>query len=89
MNGEIFNSKFGVSINKNLNLNNFISNDKNDYINKTKEIASDLDYLSKIRHSLRDLALKSALFDNKNFGLELCKILEDKWNLFVNRNQNS
>lgn len=89
MNGEIFNSKFGVSINKNLNLNNFISNDKNDYINKTKEIVSDLDYLSKIRHSLRDLALKSALFDNKNFGLELCKILEDKWNLFVNRNQNS
>jgi len=86
--GEIFNSKFGVSINKNLNLNNFIAKDKTDYIEKAKIISSDINKLSEIRQSLRNLAINSRLFDNKNLGLELSKILKDKWNLFFKQNKN-
>ena len=88
LSGEIFNSKFGVSINKNLNLNNFIAKDKIDYIEKAKIICSDFKRLSQIRQSLRNLAINSALFDNKNLGLDLCKILKDKWNLYSRQNKN-
>ncbi len=88
LSGEIFNSKFGVSINKNLNLETFIAKDKNDYIEKAKIISSDINNLSQIRHSLRKLAINSPLFDNKNLGLELSKILKDKWRLFSQQNKN-
>ena len=88
LSGEIFNSKFGVSINKNLNLETFIAKDKNDYIEKAKIISSDINKLSQIRHSLRKLAINSPLFDNKNLGLELSKILKDKWRLFSQQNKN-
>ena len=86
--GEIFNSKFGLSINKNLNLDTFIAKDKNDYIEKAKIISSDINKLSQIRYSLRNLAINSPLFDNKDLGLELCKILKDKWRLFSQQNKN-
>ena len=88
LSGEIFNSKFGLSINKNLNLDTFIAKDKNDYIEKAKIISSDINKLSQIRYSLRNLAINSSLFDNKDLGLELCKILKDKWRLFSQQNKN-
>ena len=88
LSGEIFNSKFGLSINKNLNLNTFIAKDKNDYVEKAKIISSDINKLSQIRYSLRNLAINSPLFDNKDLGLELCKILKDKWRLFSQQNKN-
>ena len=88
LSGEIFNSKFGLSINKNLNLDTFIAKDKNDYIKKAKIISSDINKLSQIRYSLRNLAINSPLFDNKDLGLELCKILKDKWRLFSQQNKN-
>jgi len=89
LSGKIFNSKFGVSINKNLNLNDLIAKDKIDYIEKTNLICSDLNNLSKIRKSLRSLVINSALFDNKSLGLSLGKILQDKWNMFSKLNKNS
>ena len=88
LSGEIFNSKFGLSINKNLNLDTFIAKDKNDYIEKAKIISSDINKLSQIRYSLRNSAINSPLFDNKDLGLELCKILKDKWRLFSQQNKN-
>ncbi len=88
LSGKIFNSKFGVSINENLNLNNFIAKDKSDYIEKTNLVSSDLNNLTKIRKSLRSLVMDSALFDNKNLGLNLGKILKDKWNTFSKLNKN-
>ena len=51
LSGQIFNSKFGLSINKNLNLDTFIAKDKNDYIEKAKIISSDINKLSQIRYS--------------------------------------
>ena len=88
LSGKIFNSKFGASINENLNLNNFIAKDKFDYIEKTNLVSSDLNNLTKIRKSLRSLVMDSALFDNKNLGLNLGKILKDKWNTFSKLNKN-
>jgi len=89
LSGKIFNSKFGVTINKNLNLNDFIAKDKTDYVKKTKIIFSDLNRLNQIRQSLRNQTINSALFDNKSLGLDLCKILKEKWNLFSEQNKNS
>ncbi len=88
LSGEIFNSKFGVSINKNLNLDNFIAKDKLDYIEKARIISSDINKISKIRHSLRRLAINSPLFNNKDFGLELCKTIKEKWSLFSQKKKN-
>ncbi len=73
LSGEIFNSKFGVSINKNLNMNNFIAKDKTDYIEKAKIISSDINKLSEIRQSLRNLAINSTLFDNKKSWIRIIK----------------
>ena len=89
LDGKIFNSRFGISINKNLNLNEFIAKDKSDYVKKAKIISSDLNRLIKIRKSLRDQAINSALFDSKNLGLNLCKILKNKWKLFLEQKRNS
>ncbi len=88
LSGQVFNSKFGVSINKNLNMNNFIAKDQIDYIEKAKMISSDINKLNQIRKSLRSLAMNSPLFDNKDFGLELSKTLKDKWSLFSQQNKN-
>ena len=88
LSGQIFNSKFGVSINKNLNMNNFIAKDQIDYIEKAKIISSDINQLNQIRKSLRNLAINSPLFDNEDFGLELSKTLKDKWTLFSQQNKN-
>ena len=69
-------------------MNNFIAKDKIDYIEKAKIISSEINKLSEIRQSLRNLAINSTLFDNQDLGLELSKILKDKWNLFFKQNKN-
>jgi len=66
--GKSFTSRYGYSINKNLNLDNFIAKDSNDYIDKALKITSNIDELSKLRGDLRNIALKSSLFDTSKFN---------------------
>ena len=47
--GKTFRSRYGLSINSNLNLHNFIASDKRDFINKALLINSDLNKLSNLR----------------------------------------
>ena len=87
LSGKIFNSRFGVTINQNLNLNEFIAKDKMDYVTKANLISSDLKKLNKIRKSLRDLAINSSLFDSKLLGKNLSGVLKDKWKLFSKKSR--
>ena len=73
--GKTFNSRYGYSINKNLNLDNFIASNKNDFIQKAISISSNLIALNKLRKNLRDLSLESALFDIKKFNANFLKII--------------
>ena len=66
--GKSFTSRYGYSINKNLNLDDFIAKDSNDYIDKALKITSNIDELSKLRGDLRNIALKSSLFDTSKFN---------------------
>jgi len=73
--GKTFNSRYGYSINKNLNLDNFIAFNKNDFIQKAISNSSNLNALNKLRKNLRDLSLESALFDIKKFNANFLKII--------------
>ena len=73
--GKTFNSRYGYSINKNLNLDNFIASNKNDFIQKAISNSSNLIALNKLRKNLRDLSLESALFDIKKFNANFLKII--------------
>ena len=74
--GKTFNSRYGYSINKNLNLDQFIALDKNDFIKKAKLIISNYEDLSQLRKTLRKKALSSPLFDIKKFNEGFIKMIK-------------
>ena len=80
--GETFNSRYGYSINKNLKLEEFIAEDKKDFINKAKSNLSNLKDLNQLRKELRKKVLKSPLFDiysfNKAFIKKINSLLKKK-----------
>ena len=68
------NSRCGESINKNLSLEEFITNDHLDYYNKSMQFQDSIK-LSKLRLSLRQKVLNSPLFDTNAFVQDLSRIL--------------
>ena len=74
---------FGESINSNLNMKDWIANDHDDYVSKAVKFSSDLNELSKIRMNLRDVALKSPVFDNIKFAEHFNKMLWGIWKNFI------
>ena len=72
-------SRCGESINLNLQMPEFIAENKEDYINKAISLSDDINNLSSIRRSLRQKALNSPLFDTKDFGKHFCEILNSVW----------
>ena len=73
---------FGESINSNLNMNNWIANNHEEYISKSLEFASDIKQLSKIRKTLRQIAIKSPVFDAIRFSEHFSDMLWDIWDNF-------
>ena len=71
--GSKFNSRYGYSINKNLDLRKFIASNKNDFVNKGISTSSNLEELSELRKNIRHKALNSALFDTKRFNENFIK----------------
>ena len=67
------NSRCGESINNNLNLEEFVAENFDDYFNKSISLQNK-DKLSKLRSSLRKKVLSSPLFDTDNFTKELMSI---------------
>ena len=78
-----FNSRCGESINKNLKLENFIAESYDDYYLKALNLCKNIDYLKNLRNELRDNAISSPLFDNKNFALVFSNKIKKIWENFV------
>jgi predicted O-linked N-acetylglucosamine transferase (SPINDLY family) len=77
---------FGESINSNLNMNNWIAKNHEEYISKSLEFTSDIKQLSKIRKTLRQIALKSPVFDAVRFSENFSEMLWDIWSKFKKKN---
>ena len=67
MQGFNFNSRCGESINKNINMEELIASDDDDYVAKAKSLISDKKLNEKFGIKLRDKALKAILFDTDKF----------------------
>ena len=76
MKGFNYNSRSGESINKNLNLQELIAENENDYINIAVSLEKNVKNLKKIRNIVFDNALSSPLFDQKKFSNQFFKSLE-------------
>ena len=67
----------GESINRNLNMNDWIAKDDNDYVQKAVKFSENKNYLINLKIELRNLAPKSFLFDTKNFSNDFYEMLLD------------
>ena len=67
MKGFNFNSRCGESIVKNINMDELIAIDDDDYVEKAKSLIFDKNHNEKYGEKLRDNALKSPLFDTDKF----------------------
>ena len=68
MAGYNFNSRCGESINKNLNMEQLIAQDEDDYIQKVVDLTNNIDDYLKIRKSLFLDAMKSPLFNTEDYS---------------------
>ena len=73
---------FGESINSNLNMENWIAKNEEEYVSKAVKFSSELQDLSKIRKSLRGQALDSPIFNAPRFASHFSKMLWNMWNTF-------
>ena len=77
--GNRYLSRFGESININLNLHDWIAENESEYLSKAINFSSDINLLSKIRKNLRKNLLQSPVCDAPRFAENFSKIL---WNLW-------
>ena len=77
--GDNFVSRTGESINNNLNLEEFVAKDKDDYIHKAIEFSKKPERLRELRKSLREKSKKSSLFDTKKFSDDFSFQLKRVW----------
>ena len=77
MKGYNFNSRCGESININLKMENFIAENKNDYVNKAISWQHNFKTLEKIKKNLREKALSSPVFDTESFAKNFTNILRE------------
>ena len=78
-----FNSRCGESINKNLKLENFIAENYDDYYLKALDLYKNMNYLKSLRKELRNKAISSPLFDNKNFALKFSENIKIIWENYI------
>tara|TARA_Y100001970_G_scaffold291020_1_gene426727 strand:+ start:182 stop:2170 length:1989 start_codon:yes stop_codon:yes gene_type:complete len=82
--GNRFMFHFGESINSNLNMPEWIAKNKDDYIFKAKKFATNIEELSRIRKNLREIAIKSPVFNAKRFASYLENAFWNVWKKFSN-----
>ena len=69
--GETHVSRVGTSILRNLNLNEFIAEDRDDYIDKAKKLSKNTDGLKLYQKEMRIKLKNSVLYDGKNFAKKI------------------
>ena len=84
--GNNFYSRIGESINKNLNMNDWIAKDENDYVSIAVKKASNLDELFKIKKELRNKFLKSPLSNVQKYTKEFENSLNLMWKNYLEKN---
>ena len=77
MAGYNFNSRCGESINKNLNLEQLIAKDEDDYVQKAVNLTSNYQEYINIRKSIFLDAMKSPLFNKEDYSNSFFKALEE------------
>ena len=77
MKGNNFNSRCGESINLNINLDEFIAENEDDYINKAVNFSKNPNTLENLNKDLRKKVLSSPLFDIETFSEDLQSIFLD------------
>ena len=70
------NSRSGESINKNINMNYFIANNKQEYVLKAIDLFNNFEKIIDAKKYLFDKALDSNLFNSKKFSKEFFESLE-------------
>ena len=76
MAGYNFNSRCGESINKNLNMEQLIAKDEDDYVQKVFNLTNNPDDYLNIRKSIFHDAIKSPLFNTKDYSKSFFEALE-------------
>ena len=76
MKGYNFNSRCGESIIKNLDIEDLIANNEDDYILKAQKIADDKDKLLELRKNIFNNSHETPLFDTNQFSQDFFGILE-------------
>ena len=74
--GYNFNSRCGESINRNINMEELISINENDYIKKAVNLATNQDYLISIRKKIYNDAIISPLFNSDKFSRDFFNLLK-------------
>ena len=83
--GNNFYSRIGTSINKNLEMEDWIANDEKDYILKAVFKASDLKKLFQIKSELRNNFLKSPLSNAKQYAKNFENCLNSMWKTYLEK----
>ena len=76
MAGYNFNSRCGESINKNLNMEQLIAKDEDDYVQKVVNLTNNIDDYINIRNSIFIDAIKSPLFNTEDYSKSFFEALE-------------
>ena len=84
--GNNFYSRIGTSINKNLDMNDWIAEDENDYVLKAIKKTSNLDELFQIKKQLRNKFLKSPLSDVIEYTKQFENSLDLIWQTYLEKN---
>ncbi len=79
LSGNNFVSRCGESINKNLGLDKFIAEDKNDYIKKAIYFSKEPLFLNELRKNLRQNAKNLGIFQSEDFAINIGNKLKDLW----------
>ena len=85
--GDRFLFHFGESLNSNLNMKDWIAENQDEYVTKAVKFSSNLNELSKIRMNLRQIALRSPVFDAPRFAEHFSRMLWEMWNNFSRKNE--
>ena len=79
MRGHNFTSRCGESININCDMEDFIAQNKNDYIEKAINLTKNINYLKSLKKNLRNKAINSSLFKPKEFSKKFYMELKKVW----------
>lgn len=86
LSGDRFMSRCGESINKNLNMNDWIVHNTDDYILQATKYCNNFHLLNKIRLNLRNSSRKSVLFDTNTFSISFLDSLNKVVDIYKKQN---